>query len=423
MMPCHRLATIGVWSVVALAAASADPWQKLRKDGAEVYYADFDLRSAFAKQNDGVLPESKRKPPSATAKAFDWTTVAPKHRVLAQKSSINCWAYAVLAAFEYNWSIRNGGPAPALAVQAIIDRVGKDGSGYTGWGLQDLLEHGTCPADAYPTTGKPGKFNDAVKMPDRAIAWGMVAPPGGLPKVEQIKQALVDHGPLVANVFYTPAFRAYKSGVFSEDGKPGDGSTNHILLIVGWDDAKGKSGSWKIQNSWGDQWGERGFMWIEYGSNNVGHSACWLRAQATHYALPADIHRQVTAATDPFFEWPGAKRFSAAPPNLPTLAPVTALKKQGERVIVQFMVQGGAIHPDGHVELFSEKSWRHEQCLIIRILKSELDKFAIKSDRALLESLQHKTIRVRGSVQMNHINVGNRPILEVGDPEQIKVVN
>lgn len=422
-MRFHHLIVGVVVSLAACAMTSAsDPWQKLRKGGAEVYYADLDLRAAFAKDNEGALPESKRKTPVATAKAFDWTTIVPKYHVLAQQSSINCWAYAVLAAFEYNWAIRNGGAMAALAVQPIFDRVGKDGSGYAGWGLQDLLEHGTCAADAYPHTGKPGQFNDRIKMPYRAIAWGMVAPPGGMPKTEQIKQALVDHGPLVANVFFTPAIKAYQRGVFREDGKPGDGSTNHILLIVGWDDTRGKSGCWKIQNSWGERWGEKGFMWIEYGSNNIGHSACWVRAQAKHYALPADIHRQVTVATDPFPDWPGAKQVHAAAPNLPALSPVAALKKQGERVVVQFTVQGGAIHPDGHVELFSEKSWRHEHCLIIRILKSELDKFPVKSDRALLDSFQGKMIRVRGSVQMNPINVGNRPILEVGDPEQIKIV-
>jgi hypothetical protein len=49
-------------------------------------------------------------------------------------------------------------------------------------------------------------------------------------------------------------------------------------------------------------------------------------------------------------------------------------------------------------------------------------RFLAANHWALLDSYLGKTIRVRGSVQMNPINVGNRPIIEVGDPEQIAVV-
>jgi hypothetical protein len=421
-MRWFRSIPVGLVLLATFAAARGDSGQKLRKRGAEVYYADLDLRAAFAKANAGLLPENKRKGPAVTVKAFDWTTVVKKYEVLAQRDSINCWAYAALGAFEYNWAIRNGGAMPVLAVQPILDRVGKDGGGFSGWALDDLLEHGTCPAPAYPHSGKPGKLRDKIKMPYRAIAWGLVTGQGGVPKVEELKQALVDHGPLTANVYYTPRFTAYKGGVFRDDFKPAaDSPSNHILLIVGWDDQKGRAGCWKIQNSWGDKWGERGFMWIEYGSNNIGHSACWVRAQSVQYLLPAGIHEQVTPQTAPFNEWSGAKKVKPAALDLPALTPQEALKKQGERVMVEFKVQGGDISGDGHVQLFSENTWQHEQCLIIRILKSELGKFSAENDRALLDSYRGKQIQVRGSVQMNPINIGNRPIIEVGNPEQIKV--
>jgi hypothetical protein len=424
MKSCRSIVVGSVLVVATTTASGADIWQKLRKDGAEVYYADLDLRAAFARANPGVLPEAMRKAPSARARAFDWTTVITKHHVLAQGESINCWAYAALGAFEYNWAIRNGGAMPALAVQPILDRVGKNGSGYAGWALKDLLEHGTCSARAYPHTGKPGKLHDKIKTPYRAIAWGLVTGTGGVPRVEQLKRALVDHGPLVANVYYTPAFTAYKGGVFRDDVKVADGtSTNHILMIVGWDDTRGRSGCWKIQNSWGPRWGEKGCMWIEYGSNNIGHSACWVRAQATQYTLPADIHKQVNAQTTPIPTWPNAKTVKAIPPRLSPITSVQALKKQGERVVVQFRVLGGDIHStQGHVELFSETSWRHERCLIVRILKSELGAFSDTDDRALLKKYLGKAIRVRGSVQMNPLGPAARPIIEVGDPKQITIL-
>jgi hypothetical protein len=400
-----------------------DRWQKLRERGAEVYYADADLRAAFARAKPGVLLEARRRLPGAGARAFDWTEVVGPHRVQAQAGSICCWAYAAVAALEYSWAIRNGGPAPALAVQPVLDRVGKDGSGYAGWALQALLERGTCLADAYPHRGTPGKPRRGVALPYRAVAWGLVAPPGGHPVVDQLKLALLDHGPLVANVYYTPAFIAYRGGVYRERRKvPRDPPSNHILLLVGWDDDRGRAGCWKVQNSWGDAWGEGGFMWIPHGSNNVGHSACWVRAQATHYLLPNDIHERVNRRTVPFPRWPGARRVRAAPPDLSVLHPGRALARLGRRVRVRFKVRGGDIHSEfGHVELFSRPSWTSEWCLTVRILKDALPRFSPRGGRALLRSYLGRIVEVRGSVQTNPLPVGDRPIIELAHPAQIRV--
>ena len=43
-----------------------------------------------------------------------------------------------------------------------------------------------------------------------------------------------------------------------------------ILLICGWDDSKQ---AWLLKNCWGTDWGENGFMWIEYNCNRVGEGA------------------------------------------------------------------------------------------------------------------------------------------------------
>jgi hypothetical protein len=38
----------------------------------------------------------------------------------------------------------------------------------------------------------------------------------------------------------------------------------HGLTIVGYDDRKGAGGAFKVVNSWGANWGSRGFVWIDY---------------------------------------------------------------------------------------------------------------------------------------------------------------
>jgi C1A family cysteine protease len=49
--------------------------------------------------------------------------------------------------------------------------------------------------------------------------------------------------------------RFYKSGVFSCNSPD---ILDHAVLLVGY---KAKVG-WKIKNSWGTRWGQKGFGWI-----------------------------------------------------------------------------------------------------------------------------------------------------------------
>jgi hypothetical protein len=107
----------------------------------------------------------------------------------------------------------------------------------------------------------------------KADSWDYVnSPPDLLPTVEQLKTALIEHGPLVAPIVYDDCLYNYKGGVFNEEDL---GIINHAVLLVGWDDAKG---AWLVKNSWGKEWGEKGFGWIKYGSNNIGVFAAWIDA-------------------------------------------------------------------------------------------------------------------------------------------------
>jgi hypothetical protein len=107
----------------------------------------------------------------------------------------------------------------------------------------------------------------------KAASWDYVnSPPDLLPTVEQLKTALVEHGPLVAPIFYDECLANYRGGVFNEKDL---GMINHVVLLIGWDDAKQ---AWLVKNSWGAEWGENGFGWIKYGSNNIGVFAAWVDA-------------------------------------------------------------------------------------------------------------------------------------------------
>jgi cathepsin L len=276
--------------------APPDVWR------AELLDLDARLREKYGRPNSRLLPEGQRTLPAASATSFDWVRVLGLTPIHDQSVKPNCTAQAVVAALEWNWQLRNGAKTkPALSPQPILDRLKKRGSLSYGESLDELLLHGTAALTAYPYAGEPLPPREKVRMTHRIIGWGPVGA-GNQPTVDEIKAALLKHGPLVTGVYATPAFHAYRGGVFAEDGRdiPADRPTNHAIVIVGWDDRRG-GGCWHLQNSWGVQWGEGGGgMWIQYGSNNVGRYCFWLRAQANQYDLPADAHKLLDDGALPF---------------------------------------------------------------------------------------------------------------------------
>jgi C1A family cysteine protease len=408
-----------------------DHWPKLRSRGGDLYYADATLRAVFARDNPKGLPEALLS--DVTAPTFDWSTrVVSRPRILNQQKHPNCWAFATVSAFEWNWAIRNGGPAPELSIQPILDHTqegGTDEGSNPSVALKALVERGTCPDTAYPYTGKPGTLREDVPLNYRTIAWGSVTPRPGIPPETDIKQALLDHGPVVVSVWTTEPFTQYKKGeIFKEHHKrPADGrQTNHELVIVGWDDTKGK-GCWKVQNSWGENWGEGGFMWIEYGCNNVGMEAYWVRPQSVHYRLPENAHQLVPGKMTPFPGWPLAVGMPLPPePKRPVVTVAEALKKPDERVIVQFQpMSQGSVLPDGHFVLRSERSDDAAGCLNVWILKAGLHRFPAQDGEGLWKLYGGKQLRVHGTVTPWATGkTGDRMInlIEVSSPDQIEVV-
>jgi cathepsin L len=110
-----------------------------------------------------------------------------------------------------------------------------------------------------------------------------------MPTVAEIKKALCEHGALAVAVHVSNAFRLYTGGVFNEQAN--GLIKNHEVTLIGWDDSKG---AWLIKNSWGTGWGgngddassTRGYMWIAYGSNDVGYNASWVDVKHALYRLP-----------------------------------------------------------------------------------------------------------------------------------------
>ena len=258
-------------------------------------------RREFRKSHPNVLPNPARGLPKPTAIAFDWCNLNKVSDAHRQRSE-DCWANVATEALECSYLIRNGSRV-SLSTQPILDHLklgAKDIRGFSTVAAEYLLKTGTAALRAYPYTGKPAQ-PAPVQLSFRAVAWGYVAPDDGIATAKQLKEALLRHGPLAVNVAATPKFHAYRGGLFSERPAAGEAplTDNHVVMLVGWDDTKGRHGAWKIKNTWGAEWGEQGFMWIEYGSNQIGRRAMWVRAASTYYSVPADRFASLVPHANP----------------------------------------------------------------------------------------------------------------------------
>ena len=84
-----------------------------------------------------------------------------------------------------------------------------------------------------------------------------------LVKINKIKLSLVQKKPVVVAVELNENFESVRKG--DTFWFPEIGNTNplgaHAMCVVGFDDGKD---AFEIMNSWGDYWGEDGFIWIKY---------------------------------------------------------------------------------------------------------------------------------------------------------------
>ncbi len=209
----------------------------------------------------------------------------------------SCWAFSTIGSLEgaalmkagapngqvnADGSITCSGTLPALSEEQVLSCNPWGWACNGGYFAFDMLMPtkvgrkghypGAVPAASFPYVGDTVACRIARNATYTPVTqWGYVESSNAVPSVAAVKQAILKYGGVSACVYADNTFLAYSGGVFSDNTYYN--SINHAILLVGWDDAKD---AWLLKNSWGPSWGIDGFMWIKYGTCNVGLAACWV---------------------------------------------------------------------------------------------------------------------------------------------------
>jgi len=214
---------------------------------------------------------------------FDWRDeVGGLPPVRNQGGCGSCWAFGTVSSIECTIKIKDGDIVD-LSEQWLVS-CNQDGYSCSGgWWCHDYYmengktdpcgDSGAVMEDDFPYVASNAPCNCPYPHEYFIEEWAYVGDPNGVATVDQIKQAIYDYGVVSVAVCVNNAFHDYDGGIFSG---PTCSNINHAVALVGWDDNNG-NGYWILRNSWGEGWGEDGYMRIKYGVCDVGYRTVRIR--------------------------------------------------------------------------------------------------------------------------------------------------
>lgn len=189
---------------------------------------------------------------------FSWVDQGLGTPVRDQGSCGSCWAFATTQTLEGAVKIFDHKDLD-LSEQQIVscDKsfYGCNGGDYAG---DFLVNPGQALESDFPYTASDARCKKGLKTAAKGISWASVGQSGRSPSTDELKQAIAKYGPVAVSVYAHGAWDSYHGGVY--DGCT-SGGANHLVVIEGWDDA---THTWHLKNSWGEGWGDHGYMAIPY---------------------------------------------------------------------------------------------------------------------------------------------------------------
>jgi len=189
-----------------------------------------------------------------------------------QQQCGSCWAFSATGSME-GAHFKATGKLVSLSEQNLVDCSGPEGNMGCDGGLMDqafnytVINKGIDTEASYPYTAMDGtcKFN-ASNVGATIKSWTDVAS-GSEP---DLQKAVATVGPVSVAIDASQyTFQLYSSGIYHDDNCSSQ-FLDHGVLAVGYGSAK--TGTikdyWLVKNSWGTDWGMKGYIKMSRNNNN-----------------------------------------------------------------------------------------------------------------------------------------------------------
>ena len=210
----------------------------------------------------GIEPEVK-----VQASSVDWVRKGKVTSVKDQYSS-TCWSYSTTHAVEGAYAVKTGRLVEATP-QLLVDCV-YGGSGYNNGGFQNDALNWLKSNQVMPSWNSYRPFRGTNRCNVRGYRNALTGVRfAGFTQIRQGEAALVSAlniSPTTTNYHVSNGNYYYNGGIYNDRScRSSYNSLNHAVTAVGYD-----SSSFKIKNSWGTDWGERGYGRFSRRGNNCG---------------------------------------------------------------------------------------------------------------------------------------------------------
>jgi len=219
----------------------------------------------------------KKSAPEALPESWNWNTRGAVTPIKNQGQCGSCWSFSTTGSIE-GCHFLTTKKLVALSEQNLMDCSTSQGNQGCDGGLMTqamdyiISNKGVDTESSYPYTAQDGTCHYSKANLGATLKSYTNVNQGD----ENDLQAKVYLGPTsVAIDASQSSFQFYNSGVYS-DPSCSTSQLDHGVLAVGWGVSSG-SDYWVVKNSWGTDWGLKGFIWMARNDGNM----CGIATMAT----------------------------------------------------------------------------------------------------------------------------------------------
>jgi len=258
----NRLSTSAKYGITKFADLSKDEFSSK--------YLGYKPSTTHQKKEIKVKINDNLKLPSS----FDWRDKGAVTPVYNQEQCGSCWAFSACEAIESQWFLTKGSLI-SLSPQQIVDCDNGDGDygcegGDTTTAYKYVINAGGLETwQNYPYTAEDGTCEfQKSKIVSSIKDWTYITTNNN---ETQMQVGLIASGPLSICVDAS-SWQFYVGGVV---GPLCGDSLDHCVMITGFGnftDIFGTYNVWNVRNSWGEDFGYSGYLYVEMGGNYCGIS-------------------------------------------------------------------------------------------------------------------------------------------------------